>query len=86
MITLYGARKWIQARTSSEFQEHYQNSLMGAAVETVEIKCKEKPVEKGTLLSGSEFREHSRESRMNTCVKITEYEDLKEIRLPLKPK
>ena len=70
----------------SEFQEHSQNSRMEAAVETFEIKFEEKPVEKRNLLSGSEFREHSRESRMNPCVEITEHEDLREIKLPLKPK
>ena len=43
-------------------------------------------MEKRTLLSGSEFREDSRESRVDPCVKITEHEDLQEIRLPLKPK
>ena len=71
---------------NSEFQEHSQNSQTEAAVEIFEIKFEEKPVEKRTLLSGSEFREHSRESRMNPCVEITEHEDLREIRLPLKPK
>ena len=53
---------------------------------TSEIKFEEKSVEKQTLLSGSEFREHSRESRMNSCIEITEHEDLREIKLPLKPK
>ena len=72
--------------TNSEFQEHSQNLRMEAVVEIFEIKFEEKPVEKRTLLSGSKFREHSRESRTNPCVEITEHEDLKEIRLPLKPK
>ena len=71
---------------NSEFQKHSQNSQMEAAVEIFEIKFKEKPVEKQTLLSGSEFREHSQESWTNPCVKITEHEDLREIRLPLKLK
>ena len=71
---------------NSEFQEPSQNSQMEPAVKTDEIKFEEKPTEKRTLLSGSEFREHSRESRTNPCIEITEYEDLKEIRLPLKPK
>ena len=71
---------------SSEFQEHSQNSRMEPEVKTFEIKFEERPTEKRTLLSGSEFREHSRESRTNPCVKITEHEDLREIRLPLKPK
>ena len=70
---------------NSEFQEHSQNSRTEPAVKTFEIKFEEKPMEKQTLLSGSEL-EHSRESRMDPCVEITEHEDLKEIRLPLKPK
>ena len=71
---------------NSEFQKHSQNSWAEAAVETFEIKFKEKPMKKRTLLSGSEFRERSRESRMNPCIKITEHKDLREIKLPLKPK
>ena len=55
-------------------------------VETFEVKFEEKPTEKQTLLSGSKFQEHSRESWINPCVKITEHEDLKEIKLPLKLK
>ena len=38
------------------------------------------------MLGGSECREDSQKSRMNTCVEITEHENLKEIKLPLKPK
>ena len=38
------------------------------------------------LLSGSEFREDSPDSWMDPCVEITEHEDLREIRLPLKLK
>ena len=71
---------------NGEFQEHSQSSWTEAAVETMEIKFEEKPVEKQTLLSGSEFREHSRELRMNPCVEITEHEILREVKLPLKPK
>ena len=70
----------------SEFQEHSQNLQMEPAVETFKIKFEEKPTEKQTLLSSSEFREDSQESWMNTCVEITEHEDLREIKLPLKPK
>ena len=72
--------------TNSEFQEHSQNSRTEPAVETFEVKFEEKPTKKRTLLSGSEFQEHSQESHTNPCVKITEHEDLKEIKLPLKPK
>ena len=71
---------------NSKFQEHFQNPWTEAAVEIFEIKFEEKPVEKLALLSGNEFREHSRESQMNPCVKITEHEDLREIKLPLKLK
>ena len=52
----------------------------------MEVKFEEKPTEKQTLLSGSEFREHSRKLQTNPCVEITEHKDLREIRLPLKPK
>ena len=71
---------------NSKFEEHSQNLWTESAVKTFEIKFEEKPMEKQTLLSGSKFREDSRESWMNPCVKITEHEDLREIRLPLKPK
>ena len=70
----------------SEFQEHSQNSQTESVVKIFEIKFEEKPTEKRTLLSGSEFREDSRKSRRNPCVEITEHKNLKEIRLPLKPK
>ena len=71
---------------NSEFQEHSQTSRKETVVETFEGKFEEKPTGKRTLHGGSEFREHSRESQMNPCVEITEHEDLREIRLPLKPK
>ena len=71
---------------NSESQEHSPTLRKETLVETFEIKFEEKPTEKRTLLRGSEFREHSRESRTNPCIEITEHEDLKEIRLPLKPK
>ena len=38
------------------------------------------------MLSGSECREDSQKSWMDPCVKITEHEDLREIKLPLKQK
>ena len=46
----------------------------------------EKPTESRTLLSSSEFREDPQKSRVSQCVEITEHEDLREIKLPLKPK
>ena len=70
---------------SSKFQEHSQNLRTEPTVKTFEIKFEEKPTEKRNLLSGSEFREDSRESQTNPCVEITEHENLREIRLPLKP-
>ena len=69
----------------SKFPEHSQNSRMQSAVKTFEIKFEEKPRGKRTLLSGSKSREDSQKSRMNPCVEITEHEDLREIKLPLKP-
>ena len=72
--------------TDSEFPEHSHNSRTESAVKTFELKFEEKPIEKRTLLSGSECREDSQKSRMDPCVKITEHEDLWEIKLPLKLK
>ena len=70
----------------SEFLEHSQNSQTESAVKTFEIKFEEKPTERRTLLSGSECREDSQTSRVSQCVEITEHEDLREIKLPLKQK
>ena len=70
----------------SEFPEHSQNSRTESAVKTFEIRLEEKPREKQTLLSGSEPRQDSQKSWTNPCIEITEHENLKEIRLPLKPK
>ena len=70
----------------SEFSEHSQNSRTKSVVKTFELKFEEKPREKRTLLSGSECQEDSQKSWTNTCIEITERENLKEIKLPLKPK
>ena len=70
----------------SEFPEHSQNSRTEQAVKTFELKFEEKPIKKRTLLSGSECREDSQKSRIDPCVEIIEHEDLREIKLPLKPK
>ena len=56
------------------------------AVKTFEIKFEEKPTEKRSLLSGSECREDSPKSRVSQCIEITEHEELREIKLPLKQK
>ena len=70
----------------SEFSKHSQNSQTESAVKYFEIKFEEKPTERRTLLSGSECREDSQKSRVSQCVEITEHEDLREIKLPLKQK
>ena len=70
----------------SEFPEHSQNSRTESAVKAFELKLEEKPTETRTLLSSSECREDSQRSRVSQCVEITEHEDLREIKLPLKPK
>ena len=70
----------------SEFPEYSHNSRIESAAKTFEMKFDEKPTETRALLGGSEGREDSQKSRTNTCVEITEHENLKEIRLPLKPK
>ena len=72
--------------TDSEFSKQSHNSRMESAVKTFELKFEEKPMEERTLLSGSECREDSQNLRMNPCIEITEHKDLREIKLPLKPK
>ena len=71
---------------NSEFPEHSQNSRTESAVKIFEMKFDEEAMETRTLFGDSECPEDSRKSRRNTCVEITEHENLKEIRLPLKPK
>ena len=71
---------------NSEFPEHSQNSRTESTVKTFEMKFEEKPMETRTLLSGSECRDDSQKLRMNPCMEITEHKNLKEIKLPLKPK
>ena len=70
----------------SKFPEHSQNSRMESAVKAFELNVEDKPTESQTLLSCSEFREDSQNSRVSQCIEITEHEDLREIKLPLKPK
>ena len=70
----------------SEFSEHSQNSQTESALKTLEIKFEEKPTERRTLLSGSKCREDSQKWQVSQCVEITEHEDLREIKLPLKQK
>ena len=70
----------------SKFPEHSQNLWTESAVKNFEMKFDEKPTETQALLGGSKCREDSQKSWMNTCVEITEHENLKQIKLPLKPK
>ena len=70
----------------SKFSEHSPNLQTEPAVKTFEMKFDEKPMETQTMLSGSKSREDSQKSQTNPCVEITEHENLKEIKLPLKPK
>ena len=70
----------------SKFPEHSQNSQMESEVKAFELKLEEKPMETQTLLSSSEYREDSQKSWVSQCVETTEHEDLREIKLPLKPK
>ena len=70
---------------NSEFPEHSQNSRMESAVKTFQIMFDEKPMEKRSLLSGSESREDFPNSWKTPCVEIKEHENLREIKLPLKP-
>ena len=70
----------------SEFPEHSQNSWTESAVKTFEMKFDEKPTKERTLLSNSKCREGSQKLRMDPCIEIIEHEDLREIKLPLKPK
>ena len=72
--------------TESEFPEYSHNLRTESTVKTFEMKFQEKPTETRTLLSSNECREDSQKSQMNHCVEITEHENLKEIKLPLKPK
>ena len=72
--------------TDSEFPEHSHNSWRESTVKTFKMKFEEKPTKTRTLLNGSKCQEDSKKSQMNPCVEITEHENLKEIKLPLKPK
>ena len=72
--------------TDSEFSEHSHNSRTKAAVKGFKMKFDEKTTESRALLGGSECQEDSQKSRTNICIEITEHENLKEIKLPLKPK
>ena len=50
------------------------------------LNYEEKPLKKQSLLSSSESCEPLQKLWKDTCIKITEYEDVREITLPLKPK
>ena len=74
-----------QAR-DSESSKPFQNSRISSEERTCERRYEEKPLNKHDLFDGSESREHLWNSRKDSCVKITEHEDLKEITLSLKPR
>ena len=55
-------------------------------VKGFELKFDEKPIEIRALFAGSQCREDSQKSRTNICIEIIKHKNLKEIKLPLKPK
>ena len=70
----------------SESSEPSQNLWISPEIGTFQFNYEEKPLKKRTLLDSSESSEFSHNSRKDTCIKITEHEDVREITLPLKPK
>ena len=72
--------------TDSKFPEHSNNLQTESAIKTFKMKFDEKPTETRALLGSSECQEDSQKLRTNTCVEITKHKNLKEIKLPLKPK
>ena len=70
----------------SESSEPSQNLRISPEIGTFQFNYEEKPLKKRTLLDSSESSEFSHNSRKDTCIKITEHEDVREITLPLKPK
>ena len=55
-------------------------------VDGIMLNFKEKLSRNQTLLKSSKSSEQSRDLHSNTCMEITEHEDVREITLPLKPK
>ena len=70
----------------SDSGEDSQNSPTAVGTKTLEIRYSEKQLINQESLNASKSREHSQNLRSNTCVEVTEHEDVKEITLPLKPK
>lgn len=70
----------------SESSEPSQNSWKATEVESFMLNYEEKPLKKQSLLSSSESCEPLQKLWKDTCIKITEHEDVREITLPLKPK
>ena len=82
-------KSWKKTKTQaskSKCSESSEKSWISTEVETFELNFAEKPRERQSLLRDSESSESSQNSWKNSCVKITEHEDIKEITLPLKPK
>ena len=68
----------------SEFSDYSQNSQNRNGTGIFELKYKEQPSKKSSLLSRNEPGEHSWNSQTDFCIKVTEHEEVKEIKLPLK--
>ena len=71
---------------SSESTKSSQKLQVSSKVGTFEFKFKEKMLKKRSLLDSSESSESFQNSWMDPCILITKHEDLKEIKLPLKPR
>ena len=69
----------------SKFGDYLQNSQNRNGVGIFELKFNEQPLKKPNLLEASEPGKDSRSSQMDFCIKVTEHEEVKEIKLPLKP-
>ena len=72
--------------SDSKSGEDSQNSRISTEVGTFELEYSKKPLKYRKLLDVSESSESSQNSRKGACIQITEYEEVKEITLPLKPR
>ena len=69
----------------SKFSDYLQNSQNRNGVGIFELKFNEQPLKKPNLLEVSEPGEDSWNLQTDFCIKVTEHEEVKEIKLPLKP-
>ena len=67
-----------------KFSDYSQNSWNQNGIGIFELKYYEQLSKKSSLLSGSKPGEHSQNSQTDFCIKVTEHEEVKEIKLPLK--